>query len=231
MCSSQARERERGEEEPDAKRHCTASTEFATLEAQKDVNEGSDNGAADAKPREGPNGDVALASAEVAQSTNLKRARSLAVSMAGRAANLARELTTIKSELRFMQERCGLLEEENRRLRDGYDDGGAAPEEDDLVRLQLEALLAEKSRLAQENANLARENQSLVQLVEYHQLTAQEEEEEELEDHLLTASYEEAVMQGMRLDFSSPLGKIDGELDGVPATPGSKLGVLVSPDE
>ncbi|XBI51908.1 hypothetical protein VPH35_034364 [Triticum aestivum] len=231
MCSSQARERERGEEEPDAKRHCTASTEFATLEAQKDVNEGSDNGAGDAKPREGPDGDAVLASAEVAQSTNLKRARSLAVSMAGRAANLARELTTIKSELRFMQERCGLLEEENRRLRDGYDDGGAAPEEDDLVRLQLEALLAEKSRLAQENANLARENQSLVQLVEYHQLTAQEEEEEELEDHLLTASYEEAVMQGMRLDFSSPLGKIDGEFDGVPATPGSKLGVLVSPDE
>lgn len=53
--------------------------------------------------------------------------------MAGRAANLARELTTIKSELRFMQERCGLLEEENKRLRDGYDSGGAAPEEDDLV--------------------------------------------------------------------------------------------------
>ncbi|VAH25468.1 unnamed protein product [Triticum turgidum subsp. durum] len=232
MCSSQARERESGEEEPDAKRRCTASTEFASLEAQKVVNESSDNGAADAKPRAMPNGDVVVTSAEVAQSTNLKRARSLAVSMAGRAANLARELTTIKSELRFMQERCGLLEEENKRLRDGYDSGGgAAPEEDDLVRLQLEALLAEKSRLAQENANLARENQSLVQLVEYHQLTAQEEEEEE--DHLLTASYEEAIMQGMRLDFSSPLGKFDGEgeLDGVPATPGSKLGVLVSPDE
>ncbi|VAH41229.1 unnamed protein product [Triticum turgidum subsp. durum] len=232
MCSSQARERERGEEEPDAKRHCRASTEFAALDAKKDADEAL-GAAADAKPREEPNGDVVLASAEVAQSTNLKRARSLAVSMAGRAANLARELTTIKSELRFMQERCGLLEEENRRLRDGYDDGGAgaAPEEDDLVRLQLEALLAEKSRLAQENANLARENQSLVQLVEYHQLTAQEEEEEE--DHLLTASYEEAVMQGMRLDFSSPLGKLDGEgeFDGVPATPGSKLGVLVSPDE
>ncbi|KAM3392747.1 hypothetical protein ACQJBY_013743 [Aegilops geniculata] len=232
MCSSQARERGRGEEEPDAKRHRAASTEFATLDAQKDINESSDSGAAaDAKTSEGPSGGGVVASAEVAQSTNLKRARSLAVSMAGRAANLARELTTIKSELRFMQERCGLLEEENRRLRDGYDDdGGAAPEEDDLVRLQLEALLAEKSRLAQENANLARENQSLVQLVEYHQLTAQEEEEEE--DHLLTASYEEAVMQGMRLDFSSPLGKFDaGDADGVPATPGSKLGVLVSPDE
>ena len=54
--------------------------------------------------------------------------------MAGRAANLARELKTIKSELHFMQERCGLLEEENKRLRDGYDNGGgAALEEDDLV--------------------------------------------------------------------------------------------------
>jgi hypothetical protein len=53
--------------------------------------------------------------------------------MAGRAANLARELKTIKSELHFMKERYGLLEEENKRLRDGYDNGGAPPEEDDLV--------------------------------------------------------------------------------------------------
>jgi hypothetical protein len=92
------------------------------------------------------------------------------------------------------------------------------------VRLQLEALLAEKSRLAQENANLTRENQSLMQLVEYHQLTSQD----------LDESYEE-VMQGMRLDFSSPLGRIDsgdeeGECDGVPATPTDKLEVLSSPE-
>ena len=33
------------------------------------------------------------------------------------------------------------------------------------VRLQLEVLLAEKSRLAQDNANLARENQSLIQQI------------------------------------------------------------------
>lgn len=52
--------------------------------------------------------------------------------MAGRAATLAKELKNIKSELHFMQERCGLLEEENKRLRDGYENG-AAPEEDDLV--------------------------------------------------------------------------------------------------
>jgi hypothetical protein len=56
----------------------------------------------------------------------------LAVSMAGRAAALARELKNIKSELHFMQERCGLLEEENKRLREGYDNG-VPPEEDDLV--------------------------------------------------------------------------------------------------
>jgi len=71
------------------------------------------------------------------------------------------------------------------------------------VRLQLEALLAEKSRLAQENANLTRENQSLMQLVEYHQLTSQD----------LDDSYED-VMQGMRLDFSSPLGKISDDEEG-----------------
>lgn len=78
MCSSQARERGRGEE-PDAKRHCRASTEFSTVDAQKDAYEvlGNAGAAADAKPREEPNGDVVLASAEVAQSTNLKRARSV----------------------------------------------------------------------------------------------------------------------------------------------------------
>lgn len=96
------------------------------------------------------------------------------------------------------------------------------------VRLQLEALLAEKSRLAQDNANLTRENQSLIQLVEYHQLTSQD----------LAEDYED-VMEGMRLDFSSPLSKIDsddggqGEFDddGVPVTPGIKLGVLDSSQE
>ena len=45
------------------------------------------------------------------------------------------------------------------------------------MRLQLEALLGEKSRLANDNANLTRENQCLRQLVEYHQLTSQQEEE------------------------------------------------------
>ncbi|CAJ1905216.1 unnamed protein product [Sphenostylis stenocarpa] len=123
---------------------------------------------------------------------NIKKAKNLAVSMATKAASLARELKSIKSDLCFMQERCGLLEEENRRLRDGFTKG-VRPEEDDLVRLQLEALLAEKSRLANENANLVRENQCLHQLVEYHQLASQD----------LCESDEDAI-QGMYLDFSSP---------------------------
>ncbi|KAF8401673.1 hypothetical protein HHK36_012619 [Tetracentron sinense] len=122
----------------------------------------------------------------------LNKARNLAVSMATKASSLARELKSIKSDLSFMQDRCNLLEEENRRLRDGFDKGLRA-EEDDLVRLQLEALLAEKSRLANENANLTRENQCLHQLVEYHQVTSQD----------LSASYEQ-VVRGMCLDFSSP---------------------------
>lgn len=52
--------------------------------------------------------------------------------MATKAASLARELKFIKSDLSFMQERCCLLEEENRRLRDGFAKG-VRPEEDDLV--------------------------------------------------------------------------------------------------
>lgn len=52
--------------------------------------------------------------------------------MATKAASLARELKSIKSDLCFMQERCALLEEENRRLRDGFAKG-IRPEEDDLV--------------------------------------------------------------------------------------------------
>ncbi|OIT34081.1 PREDICTED: uncharacterized protein LOC109205174 [Nicotiana attenuata] len=119
-----------------------------------------------------------------------KKAKNLAISMASKAATLARELKSIRSDLRFMQERSALLEEENRRLRDGFDKG-IPPEEDDLVRLQMEALLTEKSRLANENANLNRENQCLRHLVEYHQLTSQD----------LSASYED-LLRGMGLDIS-----------------------------
>ena len=60
----------------------------------------------------------------------------------------------------------------------------------------MEALLAEKSRLAAENANLTRENQCLRQLVEYHQFTSQD----------LSASYEQ-VIQGLCLGLSSPVAE------------------------
>ncbi|KAK9015595.1 hypothetical protein V6N11_006695 [Hibiscus sabdariffa] len=156
----------------------------------------------------------------------MKKAKNLAISMATKAASLARELKSIKNDLCFMQERCGLLEEENRRLRDGFTKG-IRPEEDDLVRLQLEALLAEKSRLANENANLVRENQCLHQLVEYHQMTSQD----------LSASYEQ-VLRGMCLDFSSPIaeeeqinGGGDADKSFTPTPRTNILGLSTSLDE
>ncbi|KAI3950671.1 hypothetical protein MKW92_053711 [Papaver armeniacum] len=143
----------------------------------------------------------------------LKKAKNLAISMAANAATLARELKSIRSDLSFMQERCDMLEEENMRLRNGSD----KPEEDDLVRLQLEALLAEKSRLATENANLIRENQCLHQLVEYHQLTCSSED--------MDQTYEQ-VVRGMCLDFSSPSSDNDdsnsSEID-APSIPRSDI--------
>lgn len=141
---------------------------------------------------------------ETAQSLKigkLKKAKNLAFSLATKAATLARELKSVKSDLCFMQDRCSMLEEENRRLREGYAKG-TRPEEDDLVRLQLEALLAEKFRLANENANLTRENECLHQLVEYHQHTSQG----------LSTSYEQFI-NGTCLDFSSPTPTIDEEYD------------------
>lgn len=54
--------------------------------------------------------------------------------MAKKATSIARELKSVKSDLSFLQERCSLLEEENRRLRDGFTKG-IRPEEDDLVYL------------------------------------------------------------------------------------------------
>ncbi|CAE6139555.1 unnamed protein product [Arabidopsis arenosa] len=129
----------------------------------------------------------------------MNKAKNIAISMAAKANSLARELKSIKSDLSFIQERCGLLEEENKRLRDGFVKG-VRPEEDDLVRLQLEVLLTEKARLANENANLVRENQCLHQMVEYHQITSQD----------LSPSYEQ-VVQGLCLDFSSPVPQYDDD--------------------
>ncbi|XP_020268652.1 uncharacterized protein LOC109844056 isoform X2 [Asparagus officinalis] len=105
--------------------------------------------------------------------TQLKASRDVANAMAAKAKVLLRELKTIKADLAFAKERCAQLEEENKMLRENHEKG-AGPEDDDLIRLQLETLLAEKGRLAHENSVYARENRFLREIVEYHQLTMQD---------------------------------------------------------
>lgn len=105
--------------------------------------------------------------------TQLKASRDVAMAMAAKAKLLLRELKTIKADLAFAKERCAQLEEENKILRESHETGDN-PEDDDLIRLQLETLLAEKARLTQENSVFARENRFLREIVEYHQLTMQD---------------------------------------------------------
>ncbi|KAF8364673.1 hypothetical protein HHK36_033353 [Tetracentron sinense] len=107
------------------------------------------------------------------QETQLKASRDVAMAMAAKAKLLLRELKTVKADLAFAKERCTQLEEENRILRESREKGDN-PEDDDLIRLQLETLLAEKARLAHENSIYARENRFLREIVEYHQLTMQD---------------------------------------------------------
>ncbi|KAK8551038.1 hypothetical protein V6N13_119531 [Hibiscus sabdariffa] len=103
----------------------------------------------------------------------LKASRDVAMAMAAKAKLLLRELKTVKADLAFAKERCAQLEEENRILRENHERGDN-PDDDELIRLQLETLLAEKARLAHENSIFARENRFLREVVEYHQLTMQD---------------------------------------------------------
>ncbi|KAH7564702.1 hypothetical protein JRO89_XS09G0008500 [Xanthoceras sorbifolium] len=107
------------------------------------------------------------------QELQLKASRDVAMAMAAKAKLLLRELKTVKADLAFAKERCSQLEEENKVLRESRERGDS-PEDDDLIRLQLESLLAEKARLAHENSVYARENRFLREVVEYHQLTMQD---------------------------------------------------------
>ncbi|XP_077216548.1 uncharacterized protein LOC143851105 [Tasmannia lanceolata] len=107
------------------------------------------------------------------QETQLKASRDVANAMAAKAKLLLRELKTVKADLAFAKQRCAQLEEENKILRESQEKGDS-PEDDDLIRLQLETLLAEKARLANENSIYARENRFLREIVEYHQLTMQD---------------------------------------------------------
>ncbi|KAM7264090.1 hypothetical protein ACFE04_001773 [Oxalis oulophora] len=104
--------------------------------------------------------------------TQLKASRDVAMATAAKAKLLLRELKTVKADLAFAKERCAQLEEENKSLREREKGGNGA--DDDLIRLQLETLLAEKGRLANENSIYARENRFLREIVEYHQLTMQD---------------------------------------------------------
>ncbi|KAJ4829811.1 hypothetical protein Tsubulata_025321 [Turnera subulata] len=110
---------------------------------------------------------------ETDQELQLKASRDVAMAMAAKAKLLLRELKTVKADLAFAKERCAQLEEENKILRENHE-RGESPENDDLIRLQLETLLAEKGRLAHENSVYARENRFLREVVEYHQLTMQD---------------------------------------------------------
>ncbi|KAJ7961033.1 Heat-inducible transcription repressor [Quillaja saponaria] len=105
--------------------------------------------------------------------TQLKASRDVAMATAAKAKLLLRELKTVKADLTFAKERCAQLEEENKILWEGRDKGHSRAD-DDLIRLQLETLLAEKARLANENEIYARENRFLREIVEYHQLTMQD---------------------------------------------------------
>ncbi|KAF0916547.1 hypothetical protein E2562_007622 [Oryza meyeriana var. granulata] len=107
----------------------------------------------------------------VAQETQLKASRDVANAMAAKAKLVLRELKTVKADLAFAKQRCAQLEEENKLLREAKQKGSKTEEDDDLIRLQLETLLAEKSRLAQENSMYARENRFLREIVDFHKFT------------------------------------------------------------
>ncbi|GMI89900.1 hypothetical protein like AT5G01970 [Hibiscus trionum] len=100
----------------------------------------------------------------------IRASRDVAMATASKAKLLLRELNSVKADYAFAKERCAQLEEENKLLRECREKGDN-PADDDLIRVQLESLLAEKARLAHENTIYAKENQFLRAVVEYHQLS------------------------------------------------------------
>ncbi|CAH9102334.1 unnamed protein product [Cuscuta europaea] len=134
----------------------------------------------------------------------LKASRDVAMATAAKAKLLLRELKTVKADLTFAKQRCSQLEEENKMLRDAREKGGNLAD-DDMIRHQLETLLAEKSRLANENAVYARENRFLREIVEYHQLTMQDvvylDDEGAIDE--VTEVYTPTTLGGVRGVFSS----------------------------
>ncbi|XP_023737789.3 uncharacterized protein LOC122194411 [Lactuca sativa] len=103
----------------------------------------------------------------------LKASRDVAIATAAKAKLLFREIKTVKADLAFAKQRSSQLEEENKILREAREKGDH-PADDDMIRLQLETLLAEKARLANENSVYVRENSCLREVIEYHKLSMQE---------------------------------------------------------
>ncbi|XP_076918145.1 uncharacterized protein LOC143578443 [Bidens hawaiensis] len=116
---------------------------------------------------------IQLAQPQKNPETLLQTSRDVAIATAAKVKQLMRELKTVKSELAFAEERCCQLEEENKLLL-GPHEKGEHPADDDLIRDQLETLLAEKGRLAHDNSVYALENRHLREIVDFHQLTMQD---------------------------------------------------------
>ncbi|XP_039837818.1 uncharacterized protein LOC120698333 [Panicum virgatum] len=155
-------------------------------------------------------------------SPQIKASRDVANAMAAKVKLLQRELKTLKADLAFSKERCAQLEEENRQLRDGNHDA-----DEDMIRQQLETLLAEKARLANENTLYARENRFLREIVEYHQLNMQDvvnldedDIEEEDEDDVDDEKEAEQQYQG-RGSSSLPSQLVQEEEEHQAAGPGT----------
>ncbi|KAL2250287.1 UNVERIFIED_CONTAM: hypothetical protein Sindi_2151000 [Sesamum indicum] len=121
----------------------------------------------------GVNGPWTQSQYQTSREDQLKASRDVAMATAAKAKLLLRELKTVKADLAFAKQRCSQLEDENKILREAREKG-VNPADDDMIRLQLETLLAEKARLAHENSVYARENRFLREIVEYHQLTMQD---------------------------------------------------------
>ncbi|KAF5759629.1 hypothetical protein HanXRQr2_Chr16g0743531 [Helianthus annuus] len=103
----------------------------------------------------------------------LMASRDVAIATAAKAKLLLREIKTVKADLAFAKERSCQLEEENKMLRVAHEKGDH-PTDDDMIRLQLETLLAEKARLAHENSVYVRENSCLREIIKYHKLSMQD---------------------------------------------------------
>ncbi|KAK9054865.1 hypothetical protein SSX86_025944 [Deinandra increscens subsp. villosa] len=118
-------------------------------------------------------GKMLSAKPQTSHEHQLMASRDVAIATAAKAKLLLREIKTVKADLAFAKERGSQLEEENKMLREASEKGDH-PADDDMIRLQLETLLAEKARLAHENSVYVRENSCLREIIKYHKLSMQD---------------------------------------------------------